>query len=82
MEQIIQSWVDKYSGFDSFDNIVLPEEIKNLFKGYIEKNSIPSVIFTGTSGIGKTSLSRLLVNKLNCQHLEIDCSVDSGVDTI
>ena len=68
------SWVEKYRP-KNLDELVIPLHIKSAFKNGLTTN----VILHGTTGTGKTSLAKLLVNK--GENLEIDCSLDSSVQS-
>ena len=47
------------------------EEICNVIKGSIKLNRVPhAFLFSGTRGIGKTSVARILAKIVNCTSLE------------
>jgi DNA polymerase III gamma/tau subunit len=46
----------------------------------LKQRSTQSFLFSGPSGVGKTTLARILANKLQCQLTEIDGATYSGVD--
>jgi DNA polymerase III delta prime subunit len=74
--------IEKYRPH-TLEDIVLAEDVKNVFVSFKEKQEIPSLIFLGNPGIGKTSLSKILVkNILQCQYLYINASDENGIDTI
>ena len=75
-------WVEKYRP-KKLDDFVISEENKSIITSFIQKNEIPNLLFTGTPGIGKTSLAKILVNDiLKCQYLYINASDENGIDTI
>jgi len=49
----------------SIDEIILPEDFKKAFKGYIKKGSLPHLLLHSSEpGTGKTTTARALVNDL------------------
>jgi DNA polymerase III delta prime subunit len=75
-------WVEKYRP-KTLDDFVISEENKIVINSFTEKNEIPNLLFTGTPGIGKTSLAKIIVNDiLKCQYLYINASDENGIDTI
>lgn len=76
-------WTEKYRP-ESIDEIILDEFTKaKIKKLLINPKEIPSLIFYSTSpGTGKTSLARIIVKELDCDFIEINASIDRGIDTI
>lgn len=54
--------------------LILPEESKKLLNSFIDKNSIPNLLFSGSSGTGKTSAAYALANELKYDLLFINGS--------
>lgn len=48
----------------TLDDVLGQEEAKRILSGYIDKGEMPSVIFWGPPGSGKTTLSRLIASLL------------------
>ena len=73
-------WVEKYRP-QTLDDILLPESVKSIFKGYIDSNEIPNLLLTSTSpGLGKTSVAKILVKDTNADMMFLNGNLDTGVD--
>lgn len=73
-------WVEKYRP-QTLDDILLPESVKTIFKGYIDSNEIPNLLLTSTSpGLGKTSIAKILVKDTNADMMFLNGNLDTGVD--
>lgn len=65
----------------SLSDLVLSDNNRKYFESITDE--IPNLLFVGTPGIGKTTLSRIIVNDiLDCQYLYINASDENGIDTI
>lgn len=69
-------WCEKYRP-QTIDECVLPETLKNTFKEYIAKGELPTFMFTGTAGVGKTTVAKALCNEVGAEYLMINGS-DEG----
>ena len=56
--------------------------IKKSISKYLEQNDIQNLIFYGPAGTGKTTLAKLIVKNLDCDHLYINASDERGIETI
>lgn len=73
-------WVEKYRP-QTINDILLPESVKAIFKGYIDSNEIPNLLLTSTSpGLGKTSIAKILVKDTNADMMFLNGNLDTGVD--
>lgn len=75
-------WVEKYRP-QKIDDCILPESLKNTFKQYVEQGQIPTFLFTGSAGVGKTTVAKALCNEIGADYLMINGS-DEGryIDTL
>jgi len=73
--------VEKYRS-KVLDEYVGNENIKKTIQQYLNQNDIQNLIFYGPAGTGKTTLAKLIVNNINCDHLYINASDERGIDTI
>lgn len=63
----------------SLDEIALPKRLKELFS---KEGIVQNMLFYGTQGAGKTSLAKLLCKQFGNSCLYINCSSETGVDTV
>ena len=75
-------WVEKYRP-RTIEDCILPETIKKTLRDVVSQNKIPNMMFTGTSGIGKTTAARAICNETQADYLIINGS-DEGrmIDTL
>lgn len=73
--------VEKYRP-TKLENYVGNENIKKSISKYLEQNDIQNLIFYGPAGTGKTTLAKLIVQNLDCDHLYINASDERGIETI
>lgn len=74
--------VEKYRP-KTLEDVVLSPEHRDFFNSLKEKEEIPNLLFTGSPGTGKTTVSKILIKDvLNCQYLYINASDENGIDTI
>jgi len=62
----------------TFDDIIGQEEVVKKLKFYINSHkpnmSFPSMLFTGSHGLGKTYVAKILASNMNRRFLEINCA--------
>jgi len=73
--------VEKYRS-KTLNEYIGNENIKKTIAQYLEQNDIQNLIFYGPAGTGKTTLAKLIVNNLDCDHLYINASDERGIETI
>lgn len=69
-------WVEKYRP-QKIDECILPEGMKNTFKQYIAQGELPTFLFSGTAGVGKTTVAKALCNEVGADWIMINGS-DEG----
>ena len=82
---ITQLWVEKFRPADIEGYVFRDETQREQVKQWIKEGAIPHLIFSGSAGIGKTTLAKILITALNIDEydiLQINASRDNGVDFI
>jgi len=74
-------WVEKYRPA-TIDECILDESLKTTFKQIIKSGELPNMMFTGSAGIGKTTVARALCNEMGLDHIIINGSEDGNIDTL
>jgi len=74
-------WVEKYRP-TSLNDIVLDEKTKKFINNCLQKKTITHLLLHGKQGMGKTSLAKIIVKELGCDHLYINASDTRGIDTV
>jgi len=70
-------WVEKYRP-SIVEDCILPENIKEVFKGFIAQEEIPNLLLTGTAGVGKTTIAKALCNEIGASYIIILWGVPQG----
>lgn len=79
MEEFL--WVEKYRPQTVADTI-LPKPLKSTFQTIVNTGEIPNLLFTGTAGVGKTTVAKALCNQLGLDYLLINGSEEGNIDTL
>lgn len=77
----MELFTDKYQP-TTFDNIVLNEEVRTMFKEMKSKNNLSNLILYGKQGIGKTTISKIISKEFNAIELYISCAYDNSVEMV
>jgi DNA polymerase III delta prime subunit len=75
-------YVEKYRP-RTVEDCILPKPIKKVFKEIVKSGEIPNMLFTGSAGVGKTTIAKALCNELGLDYILINGS-DEGrkIDTV
>ena len=74
-------WVEKYRP-KKLSEYVGNEHLKEKVADYLQTGDVPHLLFFGKAGTGKTTLAKLIVNSINCDHIIINASDENNVDTV
>jgi len=74
-------WVEKYRP-RTLSEYVGNEHLKEKVADYLQSGDVPHLLFFGKAGTGKTTLAKLIVNSINCDHIIINASDENNVDTV
>ena len=74
-------WVEQYRP-KTIDDCILPDSLKNLFSSFIKKGELSNMLFSGTPGIGKTTVAKALCEEMNCDWIMINGSEEGGIDVL
>jgi len=79
-------WIEKYRPY-KFEDIISNEQNISILKNMIANESLPNLLFHGTSGTGKTSTimtiaKELYKNNLNLMVMKLDASDDRGINSV
>jgi replication factor C small subunit len=58
------------------------ESLKESIAKQLSQNDIQNYLFYGPAGTGKTTLAKIIVSELDCDHLYINASDERGIETI
>src|SRR6476620_8440699 len=79
-------WVEKYRP-NKINHIISHQEIILSLKKFIEKKTLPHLLFFGPSGSGKTSTIKCCAAEIyglytDCMILELNASNERGIETV
>ena len=74
-------WVEKYRP-KTIDECVLPMSLKSTFSDMVAKGEPQNLLFSGTAGVGKTTVAKALCNEMECDWILINCSEEGNIDTL
>lgn len=69
-------WVQKYRP-QTIDSCILPQHLKDTFNEFIKSGQLPNFLFSGTAGVGKTTIAKALCAEIGAEYLMINGS-DEG----
>jgi DNA polymerase III delta prime subunit len=78
-------WVEKYRPTKLDGYVWRDNAQKRQVESWIKEKSIPHLLLSGTPGIGKTTMAKILVNEIGIEDadlLEVNASRETGIDYI
>lgn len=64
------------------EDCILPKSLKDTFQEFVNQGNVPNLLLCGTQGTGKTTVARALCEELGFDVLEINGSMNGGIDTL
>jgi DNA polymerase III delta prime subunit len=74
-------WVEKYRP-KTIDQCILPTDLQKSFNDYVKSEELPNMMFTGSAGVGKTTVAKALCNELDLDYIMINGSEEGNIDTL
>lgn len=74
-------WSEKYRP-KTIDEIILPKSIIDQAKGFVSSGNMPALLFTGSAGVGKTTLAQAIASEIGADFMKINASNERNVDLI
>ncbi len=74
-------WVEKYRP-KTVEECILPKQLKDTFQQIVDSGELPNLMFTGTAGLGKTTVARALCEQLGIDYIVINGSEEGNIDTL
>lgn len=75
------AWVSKYRPRE-VDDLIATDEIRAEVQTILDQAMIPNMLLVGPPGIGKTTIARLLVDKLDADSTIVNASLKGNIDTL
>jgi len=74
-------WSEDYRP-QKIEDCILPENLKNTFQQFVEQKNIPNLLLSGSSGCGKTTVAKAMLEELHCDYIVINGSMNGNIDTL
>lgn len=74
-------WVEKYRP-KTVQECVLPAGLTKTFNDIASTGELPNMMFSGTAGVGKTTVAKALCNMLDLDYIIINGSEEGNIDTL
>ena len=78
-------WTEKYRPNTLTDYVFRDQAQREQVEGWVKSGAIPHLLFSGSPGVGKTTLARILIHELGIDPfdvMEINASRENNIDTI
>jgi len=74
-------WVEKYRP-KTVDDCILSADLHKTFSEIVKAGEIQNMLFTGTAGVGKTTIAKALAKELDLDYIIINGSEEGNIDTL
>lgn len=78
-------WTEKYRPKTLNEYVFRDSQQEEQARAWVEQKTIPHLLFSGSAGIGKTTLAKVLINELDIPQLdvlEINASRERGIEEV
>jgi len=72
---------EKYAP-QTIEDTILPKQLKSDFQNIVKQGDFTHLLFSGSHGIGKTTLAKALCNDLGLDFIYINASLENGIDVL
>ena len=74
-------WVQRYRP-RKVEDTILPKSLKETFINIVKSGELPNMLFTGTAGLGKTTVARAICDELGYDYIVVNGSEEGNIDTL
>ena len=74
-------WVERFRP-KTIKDTILPEDLKKTFQQFVDQKNVPNLLLTGSSGVGKTTVAKAMLEELGCNYILINGSLYGNIDTL
>ena len=74
-------WCEQYRPKD-VESCILPKNLKDTFSEFVQSGRVPNLILSGSSGVGKTTIAKAMLDELDATYMMINGSEESGIDVL
>lgn len=74
-------WVEAYRP-KRINETILTDDLKKTFLKFIEDGTVPNLLLSGKSGVGKTTVAKAMLNELAVDYIVINGSMHGNIDTL
>lgn len=74
-------WVEKYRP-TSIEETILPKDLKQTFQAIVDTGELPNMLFSGTAGLGKTTVAKAMCKQLGLDYIVVNGSEEGNIDTL
>ncbi len=74
-------WVEKFRPQTVADTI-LPKDLKKTFQKFVDDKNIPNLLLNGSSGTGKTTVAKAMLEELGCDYIVVNGSLERSIDSL
>ena len=74
-------WVEKYRP-GTVTTTILPKSLYQTFNDIVKSGEIPNMMFSGSAGVGKTTVAKALCKELGLDYIVINGSEEGNIETL